>query len=130
VQPNAVATPPSICGPPGGRAATHLRTSSTICSGVIRTFDSLCLREAETGNVTLWAPAASARSNPLRLGASATTLRPGTVSACATTSPVSAIAGISFGGTNDPTSISSTPAAASALIQRFFASVGIRCLAF
>src|SRR5690242_21089562 len=45
-------------------------------------------------------------------------------------SPVSAIAGISFGGTNEPTSISVRPARASARIQAFFASVGIRCLAF
>jgi hypothetical protein len=39
------------------------------------------LREADTGNVTLWAPAATARSNPFTFGASATTLSPGSVSA-------------------------------------------------
>ena len=40
------------------------------------------------------------------------------------------MAGISFGGTNEPTSISRRPAAASAAIQAFFASVGIKCFAF
>src|SRR5262245_17530332 len=45
-------------------------------------------------------------------------------------SAVSAMAGISLGGTNEPTSISFSPAAASAEIQAFFASVGIRWCAF
>jgi hypothetical protein len=36
------------------------------------------------------------------------------------------MAGISFGGTKEPTSISRSPAAARALIQAYFASVGIR----
>src|SRR5918992_1406824 len=47
-----------------------------------------------------------------------------------TISAVSAIAGMSFGGTKEPTSISRSPAAASARIQAFFASVGMRCFAF
>src|SRR5687767_15674338 len=88
----------------------------------MRTFDSLCLRLAETGKVTLCAPASSARWKPFRFGASATTLRPLIVFANPTTSAVSAIAGISFGGTNEPTSISFRPAAASAEIQAFFRS--------
>src|SRR5438067_7733243 len=37
---------------------------------------------------------------------------------------------MSFGGTNEPTSISRNPASASARIHCFFAAVGIRCLAF
>jgi hypothetical protein len=40
-------------------------------------------------------------------------------------SPVSAICGISFGGTKLPTSISATPAAAMAAIQRCFTGVGM-----
>ena len=115
---------------PAGRASTHLRTSSTICSGVIRTFASLCLRLADTGKVTLWAPASMARWNPFRLGARATTLSPGICLEKATISAVSAIAGISLGGTNEPTSISLRPAAARAPIQAFLASVGMRDLAF
>ena len=91
----------------------------------MRTLARLCARLAETGKVILCAPACMARSKPFRFGARATTRRPGMVRACATISPVSAMAGISFGGTNEPTSISSSPAAASALIQRFLASVGI-----
>jgi len=87
-------------------------------------------RLADTGNVTLCAPASSARWNPLRLGASATTFRFGIVRAKLTISAVSAIAGISFGGTNEPTSISRKPAAASAAIHAFFASVGMRFFAF
>src|SRR5207249_5805786 len=93
-------------------------------------FDSLCWRLADTGKVTLCAPASIARWKPLRLGASATTFNPGIDKASFKTSAVSAIAGISFGGTKEPTSISRRPAAASARIQAFFASVGIRCLAF
>ena len=108
VQPNAVDTAPSI-STPGCGCCAHLRTSSTICSGVMRTFDSLCLRLAETGKVTLCAPASSARWKPFRFGASATTFTSGSVLAKATISPVSAIAGISFGGTNEPTSISFKP---------------------
>ncbi len=60
VQPNAVDTAPSI-STPGRGCAAHLRTSSIICSGVMRTLDSLCRRLAETGNVTLCAPASRAR---------------------------------------------------------------------
>src|SRR5438045_4265030 len=37
---------------------------------------------------------------------------------------------MSFGGTNEPTSISRNPASASARIHCFLAAVGIRCLAF
>src|SRR5437763_3119461 len=129
VQPKAVDTAPSISTPGCGYCA-HLRTSSTIWSGVMRTLDSLCWRLAETGKVTFCAPASSARWKPLRFGASATTLRPGIVRAKATISAVSAIAGMSFGGTKEPTSISLRPALASARIHAFFAAVGIRCLAF
>ena len=46
-----------------------------------------------------------------------------------TTSPVSAIDGISLGGTKLPTSISGIPAAAIALIQPILISVGMRVLA-
>ena len=88
--------------------------------------DRFLARLAETGKVTLCAPASSARWKPLRFGARATTFTLGNVLANRTTSPVSAIAGMSFGGTNEPTSISRRPAAASAAIQAFFASVGIR----
>src|SRR5436190_941781 len=45
------------------------------------------------------------------------------VRAKATISAVSAIAGMSFGGTNEPTSISLSPASASARTQAFFAAV-------
>jgi len=47
------------------------------------------------------------------------------VSACATTSPASASCGSSLGGTNDETSISGMPAAASASSQAFLVSVGM-----
>ena len=92
----------------------------------MRTFDTLCMWLAETGKPILCAPASTARWKPFTFGASATTLSPGIVQACATISPVSAMAGISFGGTNEPTSISLRPAAASALIHAFLAAVGIR----
>ena len=75
VQPKAVDTAPSISTPGCGNCA-HLRTSSTICSGVMRTLERLCSRLAETGKVTLCAPASMARWKPLRFGASATTFKP------------------------------------------------------
>ncbi len=62
--------------PRGAGCCAHLRTSSTISSGVMRTLDTLCSRLADTGKVTLCAPASSARWKPFRFGASATTLRP------------------------------------------------------
>src|SRR3954471_21650587 len=129
VQPKAVDTAPSISTPGWGNCA-HLRTSSTICSGVMRTLDSLCLRLAETGKVTLCAPASRARWKPFTFGASATTFTPRSVLAYCTISAVSAIAGMSLGGTNEPTSISFSPAAARAAIQAFLAAVGIRWWAF
>jgi hypothetical protein len=61
---------------------------------------------------------------------SAATDRPGMVSACATTSAASLNCGISLGGTKEQTSISRTPAAASALIHAFFASVGMNIFVF
>jgi hypothetical protein len=66
-----------------------------------------------------------ARCAPLKLGTSTATDRPLIVSAWATSSAVSASCGSSFAGTKEPTSISRTPAAASALIQAFLAAVGI-----
>ena len=62
---------------------------------------------------------------PRRLGTSTATLRPGRVLAKTTNSAVSANCGSSFAGTKEPTSISGTPAAASAAIHAFFAAVGM-----
>jgi hypothetical protein len=107
------------------RNATMLRTSSTICSRVLRTLASECAALADTGIVSLWTPAASAASAPRRLGTSAITVRPGSVNACATTSAASAICGSSLAGTKEQTSISRSPAACSAVIQRSLWAVGI-----
>src|SRR5229473_592081 len=65
------------------------------------------------------------RSAPFRLGISAATVRPGMLSACFTTSPASLNCGSSLGGTKEHTSISGTPAAASAVHHAFLASVGM-----
>jgi len=66
--------------------------------------------------VILCAPAAIAASAPLKFGTNTATVKPGIVRAKATTSAVSANCGKSFAGTKLPTSISVTPAAASAAI--------------
>jgi hypothetical protein len=82
--------------------------------GVLRTLASECASLAETGMVSLWAPARKAASAPLRLGTSAITVQPGKVMAWRTTSAASAICGSSFAGTKEATSISRRPAACSA----------------
>ncbi len=73
----------------------------------------------------LCAPAAIAAPAPRALGTSTATVRPGIVLAWATISAVSASCGRTLAGTKLPTSISDTPAAASALIQDFLAAVGM-----
>ena len=75
--------------------------------------------------MSLCAPAAIARSAPFRFGTSASTVSPAIFRDSRTTSSASAICGRSFGGTNEPTSISLTPAPASARIHSSFAAVGI-----
>jgi len=62
------------------------------------------------------------------LGISAATASPGTCSAAFVTSSASANCGKSFGGTNEHTSMSRTPAATSDLIQASFRSVGTTVL--
>src|SRR5260221_7975179 len=77
-----------------------------------------------------WAPAAAAFWAPRRLGASATIRSFGWAARAArVTSAASAICGIAEGGTKLATSISETPAAAIAAIQRNLAAVGIIVLA-
>ena len=76
------------------------------------------------------APAAAAFCAPRRFGASATTRRPGWAARAArVTSAASAICGMASGGTKLATSISGTPAATMAAIQRSLASVGMMDLA-
>ena len=95
------------------------RTSSTICSRVLRTLASECAALAETGMVSLCTPAASAASRAAQVGHQR---HHGQArqrdSACRTTSAASAICGSSFAGTKEATSISRRPAACSASIQR------------
>src|SRR5207247_7682721 len=59
---------------------------STICIGVLRTFDRLCSGLTEIGTPILWVPARMASSAPRRFGASVAILRSGSVRANATTS--------------------------------------------
>ena len=127
VQPNAVDSAPSIstAAPLSSRALQIFASSSIICIGVLRTFDRLCSGLTEIGTPILWVPPLMASSAPRRFGASVAIRRFGSVRANATTSAVSAICGKSFGGTNEPTSISRTPAACSAAIHRHLSAVGI-----
>ena len=120
VQPNAVEIPTSTptCDARASRSSTMARTSSTICSRVLRTLASECAALADTGIVILCTPASMAASAPFRFGTSAITVHPGSATACRTTSAASAICGSSFAGTNDATSISRRPAACSPSIQR------------
>ena len=113
VQPKAVEMPASSFtrGAMALRSSEMARTSSTISVGVLRTLASECATLADTGMVSLCTPASSAACAPLRLGTSAITMRPGSVTAWRTTSAASAICGSSFAGTKDATSISRTPAA-------------------
>ena len=102
---------------------------STWASVPLFTLAWLCVSLTDTGIATTWAPASWAAIAPLRLQASAQTVRPSMASAPRTTSPVSAICGIIRGETKLPTSISRSPAAASWPIQRSFASLAMRPLA-
>ena len=89
------------------RSCAHLRTSSTICSGVMRTLDYAVLAARRDGEGDLVRAGLDARArSPSGSGRAPRPSGLGCVSANATISPVSAIAGISFGGTNEPTSIS------------------------
>ncbi len=127
VQPKAVDSPASSVTPGkrASRSATTAATSSRICAWVLRTLAREWASLTDTGSVTLAAPASKAACAPRRLGASAATCRPGSSRAAATTSAASAICGSSLGGTNEQTSISRRPAAASAPIQRSLAGVGM-----
>ena len=78
--------------------------------------------------VSLWAPAASASWAPRKFGTSAITVRPGSVSAWRTTSATSAICGKRRAGTNEPTSISRSPAAYRASIHWHLYPVGMTAL--
>ena len=64
MQPNAVDSAPSIstAAPLSSRALQILASSSTICVGVLRTFDRLCSGLTEIGTPILWAAAAIASS--------------------------------------------------------------------
>ena len=101
------------------------RISPIISACDLRTFLIECVSDIEKGIDIPCTPASAARTAPCALGTSATTFRPLMVFANATISAVSAICGNSEGGTKLPTSISRTPASASALIHAFLASSGI-----
>ena len=85
VQPKAVAMPASKIGRRSSGSSSSIslmrRTSSSISAWFLRTFALLCVSLAETGMLTLCVPAATARSTPLRFGASVVTCRPGMVTA-------------------------------------------------
>jgi len=104
--------------------------SSIACAVVLRTLLMLCASDTEIGTVTRRAPAARARSQPLKLGTSTTGVKPGMALAYASTSSASTNCGMSLAGTKEQTSIACTPAAASALIQACFAAVGMKLLVF
>ena len=129
VQPKAVERLPSKCGRwSAGSAAINaaiVRASSITCAWVRRRLARLCVSDTDSGSVILSAPAAIAASAPRALGTSTATVRPGIVLAKATTSAVSASCGRSLAGTKLPTSISVTPAAASAAIHAFLAASGM-----
>src|SRR5216683_383955 len=84
-----------------------------------------CGSLTDTGIVIRCAPASNAICAYFKFGTSTATRRPAMVSACATTSAQSDICGSAFGETNEPTSISRSPALASAAIQRFLSAVGM-----
>ena len=96
--------------PRASRRSRMRAISSTTSSGVLRRLARLCAWLADSGSSIACAPESIARSAPFRFGTSTEAVRPGSVSACATSSAVSASCGISLGGTNEPTSISRRPA--------------------
>ena len=98
-------------------------TSSTMASRVFRTLASEWAALADTGMVSFCAPASSAACAPLRLGTKAMTVTPVCVSAWRSTAAVSASCGSRCAGTKEPTSISCTPAATKASIQRHLSAV-------
>ena len=111
---------------PVSRTQATMRATSATWSMVPRlVLARLCPSLTDTGMLTRCAPAAAAACTPRRLGASAT-ISAGSARVAATTSAVSAICGIRRCGTKLPTSISGTPAAAMASIQRTLMSVGMR----
>ena len=121
-------TSSSTWGAVSRRRSAMARSSATISSRVLRTLASEWAALADTGMVSLCTPAANAASAPRRFGTSAITVRPGRVQAWRTTSAASAICGSSRAGTKDATSISRTPAAYSASIQRSLSAVGMVAL--
>ena len=127
VQPKAVDKPTSTRteGARSRHTATMWRTSWTMSSRLLRTLASEWAALADTGMVSLCTPAAKAASAPWRLGTSAITVRPGSAKAWRTTSATSAICGKSRAGTKEPTSISFTPAACRAAIQRHLSAVAM-----
>src|SRR6516164_2290173 len=127
VHPKAVASPTSILveGAVSARIRQMFATSAIISAGVLRTLARLWAGLTETGIPILWTPAPMASRAPRRFGTKAATESPGSVRANATTSAASAICGRSWGGTNEPTSISRTPAACSAAIHRHLSAVAI-----
>ena len=110
-----------------GCAATAAATaaiSSNICAWDFLTLAKLWVSLTDKG-IEMWcAPSASAACAPRRFGTRTATFNPGSVLANRTSSAVSASCGSRRAGTKEPTSISGAPAAASAAIQAFLASVG------
>ncbi len=112
------------------RSHAAIRATSATCSeGARLRLARLWPSLTETGALIRCAPAACAACAPRRLGASATTVRPGISTLARTTVSVSAICGITRAGTKLPTSISGTPAAAIAAIQAILVLVAMRELA-
>ena len=130
VQPKAVEMAAST-RTPGAVSARNwamARTSCSMSSRVLRTLASEWAALADTGIVSLCAPAAKAARAPCTLGTSAITVTPGWRTAWRTTSAASAICGSNRAGTKEHTSISRSPLATSASIQRSLSAVAMVAL--
>src|SRR5262249_29899076 len=134
VQPSAVDRPTASFGrmaAPTPRTSSTMRLkSATESARERRTLRWLWESLTEITKLSLCTPAAMPRSAPLRFGIRAVTVRPGIPRARSQTSDASTNCGISFGGTNEQTSISGMPAAASASSQASFSAVGMNWLTF
>ena len=99
--------------------------SARTSSWLLFKFALLWVSLTDKGRHILSTPASIAFFAPLKLGTKAATVRFGRLFAYCTISAVSAICGNKSGRTNEPTSISLTPASDSAFIHFFLSSVDI-----
>ncbi len=93
----------------------------------IPVFSRLCVSLADTPMQNIPTSHARPRSSPFSFSTSAESVTPSGLPSSANSRSVSAICGTLPGWTNDPTWMTSTPAAISSRIHRAFCSVGTTC---